>query len=110
MEHRIQLKSAKRRNKRGDGWIGIGKAFVYYNNELINETDDEMCDTARWLLNNGYATREDTLVSYRDDQQCLTGNIGWFADRRILETREQGPYFTMWTPLTEDARDRLRKL
>jgi hypothetical protein len=107
MEHRIQLKSAKRRNKRDDGWISIGKTFVYYNNELINETDDEMCETARWLLNNGHATREDMLVSYRDDVPCLTGNIGWHADHKIIEN-DNGIFYVKWKPFTDEVRNRLR--
>jgi hypothetical protein len=57
---------------------------------------------ARALLEAGHAQRSDTLRTYRGEMLCLTGNVGWLADRTISE-RDDGrndgtPRFVRWYP------------
>jgi hypothetical protein len=79
--HRIDLKSAKRRDDR-DRIVGIGKYFVTYGGEVIGEFSCPECDVARWLLARGLAGEGDTLVAFwNDGQPGLTGNVGWLAGK-----------------------------
>ena len=79
--HRIDLKSAKRRDDR-DRIVGIGKYFVTYGGEVIGEFSCAECDVARWLLARGLAGEGDTLVAFwNDGQPGLTGNVGWLAGK-----------------------------
>jgi hypothetical protein len=57
---------------------------------------------ARALLEAGHAQRSDTLRTYRGEMLCLTGNVGWLADRTVSE-RDDGrndgtPRFARWYP------------
>ena len=54
--HRIDLKSAKRRDDR-DRIVGIGKYFVTYGGEVIGEFSCAECDVARWLLARAWPAR-----------------------------------------------------
>jgi hypothetical protein len=53
---------------------------------------------ARFLIDNGLAERDDMLRTFRGDVLCMTGSVGWFADRRTLETDEEGPRAVKWRP------------
>jgi hypothetical protein len=61
--------------------------------EFVGSKGD-MGAEARKLLANG-AHPDDTLAAYRGEMRCLTGRVGWFAKRRILET---GPRYARWMP------------
>jgi len=63
---------------------------------------DPECSAARKLLELGLAKREDTLRTWRGDQPCMHGGIGWLADRRVSESDRKGqtgtPRFVRWVP------------
>ena len=46
---------------------------------------DPECSAARYLVDNGLASREDTLRTFRGETPCLRGSVGWYADRRVVE-------------------------
>ena len=57
------------------------------------------CSAARWLFDNGLASREDALQTYRGAQRCMSGSVGWFADRRVKQDDRDGtPRFARWHP------------
>jgi hypothetical protein len=59
---------------------------------------DPECSAARGLVDNGKASRADRLVTVRDGVRCMTGPVGWFADRVVEETDKVGPRFKQWRP------------
>ena len=66
---------------------------------------------ARFLIDQGLATRDDVLVTYRGDKACLRGGMGWFADRRTEESDKRGgtPRTVKWTPNPFSFLPRLRE-
>jgi hypothetical protein len=74
---------------------------VLFEGEAIGVWRDPECSAARWLIDYGRATRDDTLRTYRGDTPCLVGSVGWFADHRVREndTNNSGtPHFVKWQP------------
>src|SRR6516162_759112 len=70
-----------------------------HNGETLGVWRDPECSAARRLVELGLADRADTLETYRGDQRCMTGRIGWFADRRAVEGGGAGtPRFVKWRP------------
>jgi hypothetical protein len=60
---------------------------------------DPECSAARWLIDNGRASRDDTLRVYQGAAPCMAGRVGWFADRRAIEDDRDGtPRFKLWRP------------
>jgi hypothetical protein len=50
------------------------------------------CPYARELLAKG-ADPDDTLALYRSEMRCLTGKVGWFADRELTTHRDGYPTY-----------------
>jgi hypothetical protein len=71
--------------------------------ELRFETDDP-CGLARKLLAEGHAHRLDRLVTMRGEMRCLSGPVGWFADRTVRENARESPFFTKWRPFPDVRR------
>jgi hypothetical protein len=70
-----------------------------FEGQAIGVWRDPECSAARWLVDNGLASREDVLRTYRGDKPCMSGSVGWFADRRVKEDGRDGtPRFLKWTP------------
>jgi hypothetical protein len=88
MEHRIEIAAVKL------------KYAVTYRGEKIGEWRVPECDSARWLLANGKAARDDTLISCRNGRPAMTGSAGWFADQTVLENEKEGPRFVKWRPFS----------
>lgn len=75
--------------------------IVTLGDEEIDVWSDPEHAAARWLVDHGRASRDDTLVTYRPDGvKSMTGSVGWFADRRVSETRTSGPAWGKWRPMT----------
>ncbi len=70
---------------------------VIFEDEEIGVFRDPECSAARWLVDNGRASCEDTLRTFRGDTLCLSGAVGWFADRRVDESAGT-PRFGKWKP------------
>ena len=70
---------------------------VTYEGREIGVWRDPEHSAARFLLDNGLAERGDTIRTFRGEALCMTGSVGWFADRRTEETDK---YFRAgkWTP------------
>lgn len=68
---------------------------VFYEGQEIGSWACPECDAARWLIAQGFAQRSDRLVSFRryedrPDEPSMTGGVGWFADRTVIED-DKGP-------------------
>lgn len=48
------------------------------------------CSAARWLIEHNHAERGDRLEIYRRETLCMSGAIGWFADRTVREDGGDG--------------------
>lgn len=59
--------------------------------EVLGVWSDPEHSTARKLIEEGRASKEDRLVIHRNGKKTMTGSIGWFAKYRVLETRARGP-------------------
>lgn len=66
----------------------------------ISGSKVDECGIARRLLAEG-ADRDDMMTTYRGETPCLTGKVGWFAARRVLETDKEGPRFVKWAPFPD---------
>ena len=55
------------------------------------------CSAARWLIEQGAARREDTLRMLRDGHVSMSGDVGWFADRTVVEHASGTPHFGRWS-------------
>jgi hypothetical protein len=83
---------------------------VWFEGEEIGSWRVPECSAARWLLDHGKATRDDTLRTLRrfqsGDFPSMTGRLGWFADRTVTESDSQGgtPRFVKWRPMPEGAK------
>lgn len=64
---------------------------LFYDNLPLGAQDE--LDAARVLLARNLATRSDTFTTYRGDMPCLTGRIGWAADRRVTTHKDGYPIF-----------------
>ena len=53
---------------------------------------------ARFLVDNGLAGRGDMIRTFRGDVMCMTGSVGWFADRMTKENDRVGPVTVKWMP------------
>jgi hypothetical protein len=75
---------------------------VFYEGVEIGSWACPECDAARWLLANGYAERSDLLRSRRliDGQEIpsMSGGVGWFADRTVIEDDNGPPRWGKYTP------------
>ena len=71
---------------------------VLYGERELGVWRDPEHSAARFLIDNGLADRSDMVRTFRDEKLCMTGNVGWFADRRTLETDRDGPRTVSWTP------------
>lgn len=69
---------------------------VFYRGQAIGVWREPSCSAARYLVANGLAARSDRLRLFQGEQLCLTGGVGWFADRRVDESGT--PRFVKWTP------------
>jgi hypothetical protein len=73
---------------------------VTYDDREIGTWRVPECSAARRLLELGHAERGDRLHVYRADKLCMTGGIGWLADRTVVEDNDTGtPRFVKWRPL-----------
>ena len=66
---------------------------VFYEGNKIGVWRVPSCDAARWLLEHG-AARSDRLRTYRGDMPCMSGSVGWFADRTVNENAT--PRWVRW--------------
>ena len=73
---------------------------ISFGGKEIGVWRDPESSAARYLLDNGLASRGDTLQTYRGDDPCFRGQVGWLADRRVTEDDSHGgtPRFVKWTP------------
>jgi hypothetical protein len=75
---------------------------VVFQGAEIGVWRDPECSAARYLLDHGLAARLDVLRIYRGSTLCMSGGVGWFADRRVDESdtgRKDGtPRFGKWRP------------
>ena len=94
MQHRIEIAAVKH------------KYAASYLGERIGEWRVPECDAARWLLANGKAASDDTLVSCRNGRPALTGSVGWLADKTVLEGEKDSPRFAKWRPFAMAPSDR----
>jgi hypothetical protein len=82
--------------------------IVSFQGKEIGRWRDPECSAARYLVDNGLASREDTLQTYHGDDPQFRGQVGWLADRRVAEDDANGgaPHFVKWTPnpFTDPAR------
>jgi hypothetical protein len=70
---------------------------LFEGNEIGLWRDPEH-SAARYLVDHGRASREDTLRTWRGDTPCLKGKVGWFAGRRVKEDDRAGIRVARWTP------------
>jgi hypothetical protein len=59
-----------------------------YDERELGVWRDPEHSAARFLIDNGLAERGDMLRTFRGDVLCMTGSVGWFADRMTLETEK----------------------
>jgi hypothetical protein len=100
-ERRIQLERVRRQPCFNPESNTETRYRVFFEREDIGVWRDPECAAARYLIDNGLASREDVLRAYRGDTPCLTGSVGWFADRRVTEDDKHGsgtPRFVRWRP------------
>ena len=72
---------------------------VFFEGTEIGIWKDPECSAARWLLaNHVWASRRDVLRVCRGGVCCMTGSVGWFADRLVKETEKISPRFIKWQP------------
>jgi hypothetical protein len=62
------------------------------------------CSLARKLIAEGKADRSDRLMMLRDGKPALSGNVGWFADRTLIENAKVGPLYAKWRPFPDVRR------
>jgi hypothetical protein len=58
---------------------------------------------ARELLREG-AAPSDRIEFLRGGKLCLSGSVGWFANRRVEETATVSPRFAKWRPFPDVRR------
>jgi hypothetical protein len=60
------------------------------------------CSPARFLVDKGLDSRDDVLRTYRGDIPCMSGSVGWFADRGVDKSDGRGKdgpaRFVRWRP------------
>ena len=61
-------------------------------------SDGAPCKLARKLLREGKAHRIDRLIMLHDGKPALSGAVGWFADRTLIENAKSGPRYARWRP------------
>jgi hypothetical protein len=69
-----------------------------YDERELGVGRDPEHSAARFLIDNGLAERGDMLRTFRGDVLCMTGSVGWFADRMTMETDSEGPRTVKWRP------------
>ena len=94
MEIRVQIERAPSNRYR-----------ISFGGKEIGVWRDPESSAARYLLDNGLASRDDTLQTYHGDDKRLRGGIGWLADRTVREDAKTSPTFVKWKPFP-DARRR----
>ena len=95
MDKRIQLEHLPR-PEIGMPWK-VQKYRVIFEEEELGVWKDPECSAARRLLERGLAERDDRLRTYRGEKLCLSGSVGWYADRQVREN-DQGMFFVKWKP------------
>jgi hypothetical protein len=79
--------------------------IVSFQGKEIGRWRDPECSAARYLVDNGLASREDTLQIYHGDDPQFRGQVGWLAKRMVREDDTTSPTFVKWKPFP-DARRR----
>jgi hypothetical protein len=102
MEHRIDLTPARRQDDHGR-WRGHGAAFASYLGKVIGEFKHPLCQSARWLLDNGRAEPSDRISTFRDGVPALSGNVGAMAKLTVRENEKLSPHFVKWEPMPDSA-------
>jgi hypothetical protein len=95
-ERWIEITSAGRLS--GSRWVGQDRYFATYRGELLGEFRVPECEAVRWLLANGHAAPNDTLIMCRDGRPALTGSVGWLADRTVEENDEVSARWRKFRP------------
>jgi hypothetical protein len=94
MEIRIQIEQVKK----PDGFpVAPYKYRVLFEGQEIGSWRDPECSAARRLIELSLAKREDVLLTFRGDNPCMRGSVGWFADRRVADD-DRGLHFARWKP------------
>ena len=91
MEIRIELKAT-----------GRGRTAAYLAGEHLGTWSEPMCAAARLILKRGAASPSDTLIGCRDGRPAISGGVGWFAARTVIENAKTGPKFARWRPLPSE--------
>lgn len=99
MEHRIELKHARRQSRRNR--IGHGRYATTYLGETIGEFRCPLCESARYLLSAGLASEGDMITAYRDGKPSITGNLGALSKMTVTENEKAGPAWSKWNPMPE---------
>jgi hypothetical protein len=107
-EHRVQIVSAKRFDERGQR-TGLGRWFAEHNGVRLGEFGAPEAGAARRLLDDGLAMPSDTLLTYRGDMQCLTGDVGKLADayQKAPQGWKDGQVGSGWGEVARTASDGL---
>ena len=100
MERKIQLERVRPQPCSNPKSNTETRYRVLFEGMEIGVWRDPECSAARYLVDNGLAARGDTLRTYRGDERCMSGSVGWFADRRVDEGdgKDGTPRFAKWRP------------
>jgi hypothetical protein len=79
MKHRVEIRRVSRRSDLYE---------TAYDGRVIGSWRSPECAAARWLLEQGLASECDVLTTYRGNAPCLSGEIGWFANKRPVGSVE----------------------
>jgi hypothetical protein len=99
MERKIQLERVRPSPCSNPNSNTETRYRVLFEGAEIGVWKDPECSAARYLVDNSLAARDDVLKTYRGDTPSMSGSIGWFADRRVVEDGRDGtPRFVKWRP------------
>jgi hypothetical protein len=94
MEIRVELKG-----------VGRGRTAAYFKGEHLGTWSDPIWAVARLLLARGEGSASDMLVGCRDGRPVISGGLGWFAARTVIENAKTGPKFAKWHPMPTEGFD-----
>ena len=104
MEIRVQIERARHDAEHLVQPGGSSTRYrVSFGGEEIGVWRDPESSAARYLLDKGLASREDTLQTYHGDDKRLRGRVGWLADRLVRETSSEGPVHIKWKPFPAET-------